>query len=59
MLYTIFNFLIYCYGVGLCTVGFEVLREVMNRKSVYHTALLGVENAGPNDTVELTVEWSR
>jgi hypothetical protein len=46
--------------VGLCTVGFEVLRDVMNRKSVYRTALLGVENAeGPNDTVELNVEWNR
>ena len=34
--------------------------EVMNRKSVYRRALLGVGNAdGPNDTVELNVEWNR
>ena len=34
--------------------------EVMNRKSVYRTALLGVENAeGPKDTVELNIEWNR
>ena len=46
--------------MGLCTVGFELLTEVMNRKSVYWTALLGVENAeGPKDTVELNVEWNR
>ena len=33
--------------------------EVLNRKSVCRTALLGVENAeGPNDTLELNVEWS-
>jgi len=45
--------------VGLCTVGFEELTVVLNRKSVYRTALLGVENAeGPKDTVELNVEWS-
>jgi len=32
----------------------------MNYKSVYRTALLGVENAEePSDTVELNVEWSR
>jgi len=31
--------------VRLCTVGFELLTEVMNRKSVYRTAFLGVENA--------------
>jgi len=46
--------------VGLCTVGYEVLTEVMNRMSVCLTALVGVENAeGSNDTVELNVEWSR
>ena len=46
--------------MGLCTVGFEVLREVLTRKSVYGTALLGVQNAeGPKDIVELNVEWSR
>jgi hypothetical protein len=46
--------------VGSCTDGFEVLTEIMNRKSVYRTALLGVENAGrPKHTVELNVEWSR
>ena len=45
--------------MGLCTVGFEELTVVLNRKSVYRTALLGVENAeGPKDTVELNVEWS-
>ena len=34
--------------------------EVMNRKSVHRTALLGVGNAeGPKDTVELNVQWSR
>jgi len=34
--------------------------EDLNRKSVYRTALLGVENAeGPNDKLELNVEWSR
>jgi predicted nucleic-acid-binding Zn-ribbon protein len=34
--------------------------EVYNRKSVYRTALLGVENAqGTEVTVELNVEWSR
>jgi len=39
--------------VGLCTVGFELLTELLNRKSVCRTALLGVENAeGPKDTVE-------
>ena len=33
--------------------------EVLNCKSVYRTALLGVENAeGPKDTAELNVEWS-
>ena len=33
--------------------------EILNCKSVYHTALIGVENAeGPKDTVELYVEWS-
>jgi len=36
------------------------LTEILNRKSVYRTALLGVENAeGPKDTVELNVEWGR
>ena len=31
--------------------------EVLNRKSVYRTALLGVGNAeGPNDTLESNVE---
>jgi hypothetical protein len=41
-------------------VGFEALTEVLNHKSVYRTALLGVEDAeGPKDTVELSVEWSR
>jgi len=46
--------------VGLCTVGFEVLREVLTRKSVYRTELFGVENAeGPKDTVELNIEWGR
>jgi hypothetical protein len=46
--------------VGLCTVKFEVLTEVLNRQSVYRTALLGIENAeGPKDTVELYVEWGR
>ena len=34
--------------------------EVLNRKSVHRTALLGVGNAEvPTDTVELNVEWSR
>ena len=33
--------------------------EVMNRKSVYRTALLGVENAeGPKGTVQLNVKWN-
>jgi len=33
--------------------------EILNCKSVYRTALIGVENAeGPKDTVELYVEWS-
>jgi len=46
--------------LDLYTDGFEVLTEVMNRNSVYRTALLGGENAeGPKDTVELYVEWSR
>ena len=46
--------------MGLCTVGFEVLREVLTRKSVYGTGLLGVENVeGLTHTVELNVEWSR
>jgi len=31
--------------VGLCTVGSEKLIEVLNRKSVYRTVLLGDENA--------------
>ena len=44
----------------LCTVGFEVLTEIVNSKFVYPTALLGAENAeGPKDTVELYVEWGR
>ena len=35
------------------------MTEVLNYKSVYCTALLGVGNAeGPNDTLELNVEWS-
>jgi hypothetical protein len=43
--------------VGLCSVGFEVLTDIFNRKSVYRTALLGAENAeGPKDTVEVNVE---
>ena len=43
--------------MGLCTVGFEVLTDIFNRKSVYRTALLGVDNAeGPKDTVEVNVE---
>jgi len=34
--------------------------EVLNCKSVYRRALLGVENAeGLKDTVQLNVEWSR
>ena len=42
---------IYCRVCGVT--------EVLNCKSVYCTALLGVWNAeGPNDTVELNVEWS-
>jgi hypothetical protein len=46
--------------VGLCTVGFEELTEVVNRKYVYRTALVSDENAeGPKGTVELNVEWSR
>ena len=46
--------------MGLCTVGSEVLREVLNRQSVYGTALLGVENVeGLKNMVELNVEWSR
>jgi len=46
--------------VCLGNVGFELLIEVLNRKSVYRTALLGVGNAeGPKDTVELNVGWSR
>ena len=33
--------------------------EVLNRKSVCRTALLGFEHAEePKDTVELNVEWS-
>ena len=41
--------------MGVCTVGFEVLTQIMNYKSVYRTALLVVENAeGPKHTVE----WS-
>ena len=36
------------------------MTEVLNFKSVYRTALLGVENAeGPKGTVELNVERSR
>jgi len=32
----------------------------MSRKSEYRRALLGVRNAeGPNETLELNVEWSR
>jgi len=43
---------IYC---GICGV-----TEILNRKSVYPTGLLCVENAeGPKDTIELNVEWSR
>jgi len=46
--------------VGLGSVGFEVLTEVMNRNSVYRQALLGVVNAeGPKDTVELNEDWGR
>ena len=46
--------------MGSCTDGCEVLTEIMNHKSAYRTALLGVENAqGPKDTVELSVEWGR
>jgi len=46
--------------VGLGSVGFEVLTEVMNSKSVFRKALLGVVNAErPKDTVELNEEWSR
>jgi hypothetical protein len=36
-----------------------VVTEAMNRKSVYRTALLGVGNVeGPDDTLELNLEWS-
>jgi hypothetical protein len=60
MLYTIFNFLIYLYRVGLYTAEFEVLTEVLNRKSVYSTALVVVEKPeGRNIKVELNVECSR
>jgi hypothetical protein len=46
--------------VGLYIFGFEGLKDILNRKSVFRTALLGVENAeGPKNTVELNVEWSR
>jgi len=45
--------------VGICTVGFEVLRDVLTRKSVYRTELLGVKNAGLKDTVELNRELGR
>jgi hypothetical protein len=37
-----------------------VVTKVLNRKSVYRTALLGVENAErAKDTLDLNVEWSR
>ena len=43
---------IHCRGCGVT--------EVLNCKSVYRKALLGVEKAeGTKDTVELNVEWSR
>ena len=36
------------------------MTEILNCKSVYRTALIGVENAeGTKNTVELYVEWSR
>jgi len=46
--------------VGLCTDGFEVLIEGLNHKSVYFTAMVGVEDKdGLRDTVEINVEWNR
>ena len=44
-----------------CQSEFRVIEnKVLTRKSVYGTALLGVEDVeGPKDTVELNVEWSR
>jgi hypothetical protein len=40
---------------GICGV-----TEVLNRKSVYPTGLIGVENAeGPKDTAQLNLERSR
>lgn len=46
--------------MGLYTDGLKVLIEVLTRRSVYRTELLGVEDVeGPNDTVELNVEWGR
>ena len=46
--------------MGLCTDGFVFLIEGLNHKSVYFTALLGVENKeGLRDTVEINVKWNR
>ena len=46
--------------MGLCTDGFEVLIEGLNHKSVYFTAMVGVEDKdGLRDTVEINVEWNR
>ena len=45
--------------MGLYSVGFEEMTLVLFRKSLYLTALLGVENAeGAKYTVELNVDWS-
>lgn len=46
--------------MSLCTDGFEALIEGLNHKSVYFTALLGVEKKeGLRKTVEINVEWNR
>jgi len=44
--------------VGSGTDEFEELTDILNRMSVYRTALLGDENAeGTKVTVEINVEW--
>ena len=46
--------------MGLGTDGFEILTGNVNRKTVYLTVLLVVQNAeGTNDTLELNVDCSR
>jgi len=51
-------YITFCVTVIYCRIC--GVTELWNRKSVYRTAFLGVENTeGPKDTVELNVEWSR